>query len=118
MTQYRVYWLDDANHIRGAANIECNDDNHAQRLAAVCLELWPAVEIWCGRTMVTRLCAHEARPAAEPPGDGLRGYTAEHWRERAEEARVIAEGLRDSEAREVLLRAAAEAERHAGRQSV
>lgn len=112
MATYRVYWLDKDDHIRGAANLDCGSHAHAERLAAVWLEMWPSVELWLDRDRVALLSAEQVRPSAPgalPPA--FDGYGPEHWRDRAEEARVIADGMRDAAAKRTMQRVALEAER-------
>jgi hypothetical protein len=108
---YRVYWLDNDDKIRGVRNLlECSSDEHAMRLAAVWLEAWPIVEVWQGQARIAKFDAAQFR-ASGSAVSAFWQYSAEHWRERAEEARVIAEGTHDGTAKEALLRAAEVADR-------
>jgi hypothetical protein len=105
---YRVYWLDKDDHIGGAHNlVECASDEQAIRLAGVWLEAWPAAEVWRGQARIATLEASKFRTNGsldlpEPYWE----FSAEDWRERAEEARVVAEGVHDVAAKDALLRAA------------
>ena len=105
---YRVYWLDKGNHIRGAHNlVECASEEQAIRLAGVWLEAWPVVEVWQGRARIATLEASKFRTNGSINLPELYWeFSAEHWRERAEEARVIAENMHDAAAKDALLRAA------------
>ena len=105
---YRIYWLDKDDHIRGAHNlVECASDEQAIRLAGVWLEAWPVVEVWQGRARIATLEASKFRTNGSINLPELYWeFSAEHWRERAEEARVIAENMHDVVAKDALLRAA------------
>ena len=105
---YQVYWLDKDNQVRGAHNlVECASDEQAIRLAGVWLEAWPAVEVWQDRVRIATLEASKFRTngALDLP-EPYWEFSAEDWRERAEEARAIAEGMHDVAAKDALLRAA------------
>ena len=105
---YRVYWLDKDNHIRGGHNlVECASDEQAIRLAGVWLEAWPAVEVWQDRVRIATLEASKFRTngSIDLPEPYWK-FSAEDWRERAEEARAIAENMHDVAAKDALLRAA------------
>jgi len=83
-------------------------------LASVWLEAWPVVEVWQGRAQIATLEASTFRTNGsldlpEPYWE----FSVEDWRKRAEEARVIAEGMRDVAAKDALLRAAEAADRMA-----
>jgi hypothetical protein len=110
---YRVLWLDKDDHIRGVHNLaECASDEQAIRLAAVWLEAWPEVEVWQGQARIATLEAAKFRTngSLDLP-EPYWSFSAEHWRERAEMARVIAEGMHDVAAKDALLRAAEAADR-------
>jgi hypothetical protein len=112
---HRVLWLDKDDHIRGTYDlVECSSDEQAIRLAAVWLEAWPVVEVWQGRTRIATLKAANFRTngSLDLPAPYW-SFSAKHWRERAEEARVIAEGMHDTAAKDALLQAAGAADRMA-----
>ena len=56
MTHYRLYRLDDANHIRQAIDLDCADDDDATTTAATCMD-GLAVEVWEKARKVVRLPA-------------------------------------------------------------
>ena len=56
MTHYRLYRLDDADHIRQAFDLDCADDDEAVRTAATYVD-GLAVELWQSTRKVLTLPA-------------------------------------------------------------
>ena len=66
MPGYRIYWLDQANHIMGADGLIADSDDIVRRGAREHIGVASAVEVWDGARLVVQLAASkaEARPAA------------------------------------------------------
>ena len=62
MHGYRLYLLDDMDHIRSARELECEDDAHAIRLAEISLKA--PMELWQGARFVKRFGGAKATGAA------------------------------------------------------
>lgn len=64
---YRAYFLDAANHIRHAHDMECETDAQAhERLAAMDRNGFSA-ELWCGTRLLATLPAHVDMAAMQRP---------------------------------------------------
>jgi hypothetical protein len=50
MAEYRLYWINADDHIKGADDLECSSDQAAQALATARLGDFPAIEVWRGST--------------------------------------------------------------------
>ena len=61
MAEYRLYFLAEAGHIRGAVDLECNDDGEAIRRAEGHSD-GRAKELWRGPHRVTTLPARSSAP--------------------------------------------------------
>jgi hypothetical protein len=65
MCGYRLYLLDDRDHITSAMDLECEDDAHAVRLAETSLNA--PMELWQGARLVKRFDAIATRSAVIQP---------------------------------------------------
>ena len=63
MSHYRLYRLDDANHIREAVDVECIDDGDAVTRAGKYVD-GTGVEVWQGVRRVARLTPEQKPPRA------------------------------------------------------
>ncbi len=61
MCGYRLYLLDDKDHIRSATDLECEDDAQAIHLAETSLSA--PMELWQGARLVKRFDVVETRRA-------------------------------------------------------
>ncbi len=62
MCEYKLYLLDDRDHIRSAVDLECEDDEQAIRLARASLNA--PMELWQGSRKVKKFEAAGSRRAA------------------------------------------------------
>ena len=62
MREYRLYLLDDRDHIRSAVDLECEDDAQAIRLAKTSTSA--PMELWQGARKVKKIDAARTRSTA------------------------------------------------------
>jgi hypothetical protein len=62
MREYKLYLLDDKDHIRSAVDLECEDDKQAIRLAKASLNA--PMELWQGSRKIKKFEPAGARRAA------------------------------------------------------
>ncbi len=82
MTDYRCYFVDDQDHVRGVANhVVCSDDAEASRIAKTLLaercrhvepSRYAAVEVWDRTRKVSRQTKVYSWPLPEPGKTGTR----------------------------------------------
>ena len=71
MPGYRIYWLDQADHIMGADGLIADSDDIVRRGVREHIGIASAIEVWDGARLVVRLAASKAepRPAALRHGE-------------------------------------------------
>jgi len=62
MSGYRIYWLDQADHIMGADGLIADSDDIVRRGAREHIGIASAVEVWDGARLVVRFAASKAEP--------------------------------------------------------
>jgi hypothetical protein len=65
MLDYRLYFLDDAGHIRGVVELHCPNDGEAIALAETHGDGRP-MELWRRDRWIRRFSADERRPGVSP----------------------------------------------------
>ena len=68
MTHYRLYLLDDGNHIRRAFDLDCADDDEAVKTAETYVD-GHAVELWERTRKVARMPARKKPVESNDPGE-------------------------------------------------
>jgi hypothetical protein len=63
MGEYRLYWLDEENHITGAETIECATFEEACAAATARLGEYKAIEIWHGTHRMGQVTARDVTSA-------------------------------------------------------
>jgi hypothetical protein len=68
MSNYRLFQINQADHIIDAHVVACASDDEATAVAPRYLAGYAAVEVWCDRRRITRLASSPAAttPAAQP----------------------------------------------------
>ena len=65
MSEYRLYWLDDENHIRDAETVECSTYEQACAAAMDRLGKYKAIEIWSGTRRLGQVTVDNVPPTTE-----------------------------------------------------
>jgi hypothetical protein len=63
MREYRIYFVGEDEHFKGAETIECATDDEAFAYALHRIGQFPAVEVWCGAKSIGRLGPDDEWPA-------------------------------------------------------
>jgi hypothetical protein len=67
MPGYRIYWLDQADHITEADGLIADSDDIVRRGAGEHIGTASAIEVWDGARLVARLAASKAEPRPAAP---------------------------------------------------
>jgi hypothetical protein len=62
MSEYRIYFVDEDDHFRGAETIQCATDDEAFAPGLDLIGLFPAVEVWCGTRSLGRIGPNDEWP--------------------------------------------------------